>query len=192
MTVTLAFGGRRRREFTELVVLSGASPGDRVLDPSCGPGYLTRLAADAVRPAGTARGIDPSPTVIDYARQTAKRENCSSELGIAEHLAAPDNTFDVALSSLMIHNLPDDVRPGSRGDVPGAAPRRTAPHRRLSPTGKPSGWSPHRRRDRSSDAAQPDPPPRAKGRCRRLRGARTRRLHPYLHYVYARRQKPGA
>ena len=72
---TLAFGGRRRRVFTELVVLSGAGPGDRVLDVGCGPGYLTNLAADAVRPAGVALGIDPSPTVIDYARQKRVARN---------------------------------------------------------------------------------------------------------------------
>ena len=71
---TLAFGGRRRRVFTELVVLSGAGPGDRVLDVGCGPGYLTNLAADAVRPAGVALGIDPSPTVIDYATRHTTRD----------------------------------------------------------------------------------------------------------------------
>jgi ubiquinone/menaquinone biosynthesis C-methylase UbiE len=36
----IAFLGRRRRVFTRIVTLSGAQPGDRVLDIGCGGGYL--------------------------------------------------------------------------------------------------------------------------------------------------------
>ena len=108
---TLVFAGRRRRVFTRLVALSGARPGDRVLDVGCGPGYLTRLAADAVRPGGAAVGIDPSPSVIRYAQQAAVgRADCSFDLGVAEALDARDGTFDVVLSSLMVHHLPEDLR----------------------------------------------------------------------------------
>jgi ubiquinone/menaquinone biosynthesis C-methylase UbiE len=105
----VAFAGRRRRVFARLVALSGAKPGDHVLDVGCGPGYLTRLAAEAVTPGGRALGIDPSPTVIDYAR----RATTSAEfaLGVAESLEAPDASFDVVLSSLMVHHLPEDLRP---------------------------------------------------------------------------------
>jgi SAM-dependent methyltransferase len=98
----LAFAGRRRRVYTRLVALSGARPGDRVLDAGCGPGYLTRLAA---------LGIDPSPSVIRYAQHAAKDDACSFELGVAEALDVPDGSFDVVLSSLMIHHLPEDLRP---------------------------------------------------------------------------------
>ena len=92
-------------------------PGDRVLDVDCGPGCLTNLVADAVRPAGTALGIDPSPTVIDHAKRSTKRENCSFELGTAEHLAAPDNMLDVVLSSLMVNHLRVDLRPRAFAEV---------------------------------------------------------------------------
>lgn len=107
---TLAFAGRRRRAFARLVALGGTRPGDRLLDVGCGPGYLTRLAADVVGPAGTALGIDPSPTVIRYAQRATKRDNCSFTLGVAEALEAPDGSFDVVLSSLMIHHLPEGLR----------------------------------------------------------------------------------
>lgn len=107
---TLAFAGRRRRVFTALVALSGARPGDHVLDVGCGPGYLTRLAADAVRPGGAALGIDPSPSVIAYA-QRAGHDSCSFALGVAENLESYDGSMDVVLSSLMMHHLPEDLRP---------------------------------------------------------------------------------
>jgi len=108
---TLVFAGRRRRVFTSLVVLSGAGPGDQVLDVGCGPGYLTRLAADAVRPGGSARGIDPSPSVISYAQHAANHDSCSFALGVAEKLETADGSMDVVLSSLMMHHLPEDLRP---------------------------------------------------------------------------------
>lgn len=43
-----ACGGRRRRVYTRIAALSGAAPGNRVLDTGCGGGYLARLLAAAV------------------------------------------------------------------------------------------------------------------------------------------------
>ncbi|MER7755182.1 methyltransferase domain-containing protein [Kitasatospora sp. NPDC097643] len=108
---TIAFGGRRDRAFTRLAALSGARPGDRVLDVGCGTGYLTRRMAAAVAPNGTALGIDPSTQVVDHARHLATGlAGCTFERGIAEGLAAPDASFDVVVSSLMIHHLPAEAR----------------------------------------------------------------------------------
>jgi ubiquinone/menaquinone biosynthesis C-methylase UbiE len=107
----LVFAGRRRRVFSRLVELSGARPGDQVLDIGCGPGYLTRLAAGVVGPGGTALGIDASPSVIDYARRVTHPTNCAFRLGVAETLDLPAGSVDVVLSSLMIHHLPEDQRP---------------------------------------------------------------------------------
>lgn len=106
----LVFAGRRRRVFSRLVELSGAQRGDRVLDIGCGPGYLTRLAADAIGPGGEAVGIDASPSVIGYAQRTTRQANCTFRLGTAEALDLPDGSFDVVLSNLMIHHLPEDKR----------------------------------------------------------------------------------
>jgi ubiquinone/menaquinone biosynthesis C-methylase UbiE len=105
------FGGRRRRVFTRLVVHSGARPGDRVLDVGCGTGYCTRLLAEAVAPDGTAHGVDPSGDAITQARRLTRLASCSFSSGIAEALDAPDGTYDVVVSSLMIHHLPETLRP---------------------------------------------------------------------------------
>jgi ubiquinone/menaquinone biosynthesis C-methylase UbiE len=108
---TLFFLGRRRRVFTRLAALSGARPGDRVLDVGCGTGYFTRLLAEAVAPGGTALGIDPSPEVIARARRLTRLANSTFAEGIAEALDTEDQSYDVVVSSLMLHHLPGTLRP---------------------------------------------------------------------------------
>jgi len=107
---TIGFAGFRRRIYDDLVTLSGAKPGDRVLDVGCGTGYLTRRAAHAVTPGGHVVGVDPSPPVIDYATRTAP-PNCTFHLATAEAIPEPDAAFDVVMSSLAIHHLPPQHRP---------------------------------------------------------------------------------
>src|SRR5690242_16934852 len=69
----LCFAGRRNRAFTRLAELSGAEPGDRVLDVGCGTGYLTRHMATRIGPEGAVTGVDASPPVLDYARRRKPR-----------------------------------------------------------------------------------------------------------------------
>jgi ubiquinone/menaquinone biosynthesis C-methylase UbiE len=105
------FGGRRRRLFTQLAAESGARPGDQVLDVGCGSGYFTRLMAAAVAPGGTAHGVDPSAEGITHAQRLTRLANCTFSDGIAENLDAPDGSYDVVVTSLMIHHLPETLRP---------------------------------------------------------------------------------
>ncbi|MEX2556072.1 MAG: methyltransferase domain-containing protein [Actinomycetota bacterium] len=105
------FGGRRRSVYARLAAESGARPGDRVLEVGCGTGYFTRLMAEAVTPGGTAQGVDPSGDMIAYARRHTGLANCTFSEGIAEALDAPDGSYDVVVSSLVVHHLPEDLRP---------------------------------------------------------------------------------
>ena len=107
---TLFFGGQRNRVFTKLAKLSGARPGDRILDFVCGTAYLTRRLATVTGPSGTARGIDPSPEILEHARHVSKAGNCTFATGVAESLEAEDESYDVVASSLMLHHLPHDLR----------------------------------------------------------------------------------
>jgi ubiquinone/menaquinone biosynthesis C-methylase UbiE len=106
---TLAFAGSRRRIFGRLVALAEVTADDEVLDVGCGPGYLTSLAAQAA-PAGRAVGVDVSEPMIEEARRKRASANCSFVVGKAEALDLPDASFDVVLSSLAVHHIPEDAR----------------------------------------------------------------------------------
>ncbi|MFD8388679.1 class I SAM-dependent methyltransferase [Streptomyces sp. NPDC059680] len=112
----LCFAGRRGRAFSRLAELSGAVPGDRVLDVGCGTGYLTRHMAARVGPDGAVTGVDPSPPVLDYARARTRRPGsapCDYREGVAEALDLPDGSFDTVVTSLMLHHLPEELRPSA-------------------------------------------------------------------------------
>lgn len=73
--------------------------GGAVLDVACGPGTVSRLAAQRVGPKGRVTGCDVSPAMLDLARSKASTEEsapieylqCS-----ADALGVPDDTFDLA------------------------------------------------------------------------------------------------
>jgi ubiquinone/menaquinone biosynthesis C-methylase UbiE len=73
--------------------------------------------AQAVTPRGTAQGVDPSDAAITQAQRRTRLANCSFADGIAEALDAPDGTYDVVVSSLMIHHLPETLRPQAIGEM---------------------------------------------------------------------------
>ncbi|MEW9530150.1 class I SAM-dependent methyltransferase [Microbispora sp. NPDC049125] len=107
--VDIALLGRRREIFTRLAAMSGARPGDRVLDVGCGTGYLSQILAPVVGAAGQVTGVDPSVPMIDYARRRAPG-NCSYMVGEGQALDLPDASFDVVVTSLAVHHVPSAER----------------------------------------------------------------------------------
>jgi ubiquinone/menaquinone biosynthesis C-methylase UbiE len=109
LTTAIAFGGRRRSAYRRVVALSGAGPGDRVLDIGCNGGYLARLLAAAVTPGGHVTGVDPSAPAIAHATRRAPA-NAAFAVGAAQDLGWPDASFDVVTSTLAVHHIPEADR----------------------------------------------------------------------------------
>lgn len=95
-----------------IVEMAKIKPGDRILDVGCGTGDLTLTAKHYAGASGSAYGIDASPEGIDLARKKAERIGSGTvfEVGLIEEIPYPDAMFDVVISRLVIHHLPDDLR----------------------------------------------------------------------------------
>jgi ubiquinone/menaquinone biosynthesis C-methylase UbiE len=103
-----ANGGNSRM----VIELANVKPGDSVLDVGCGTGSLTLTAKSYAGANGKVHGIDAAPEMIDLARTKASRSGLEVvfDVGLIEQLAFTDATFDVVISRLAIHHLPDDLK----------------------------------------------------------------------------------
>jgi ubiquinone/menaquinone biosynthesis C-methylase UbiE len=106
------FRGQVRALRQRAIGLARLAPGAHVLDVGCGTGTLTLTAQSRVGRAGRVVGIDPGPEQIARARAKAARRHVPVEfqVGVIEQLPFPDQTFDVVLSSLMMHHLPAGIK----------------------------------------------------------------------------------
>lgn len=91
--------------------LARLRPGDPLLDIGCGTGTLALAARRRAGSEGRICGIDASPQMIMRATKKARQADANIEFRMApaEALPFPDATFDVVLSTLMLHHLPDDI-----------------------------------------------------------------------------------
>jgi len=94
------------------VRLSGALPGDRVLDCATGTGDLALSFKRAVGLTGEVVGTDFCAEMLDRAPAKARRAGLDVRFEVADALALPfpDRSFDVASIGFGIRNVDDPVR----------------------------------------------------------------------------------
>ncbi len=109
---TLLFRGQWRELRQQTANLASLQSGEQVLDVGCGTGTLAIEVALRVGREGRVAGIDPGTDQIAWARSKAARHNVQIDfqVGVIEHLPFPDQTFDVVLSTLMMHHLPVSLK----------------------------------------------------------------------------------
>lgn len=101
---------RKLREAT--LKLARIQPGEKVLDVGCGTGTLAILAKKQSPTSVELHGQDASPQMIARAQHKATQAGVNVDFrpALVEAIDAPDNSFDLVLSSLMVHHLPGDLK----------------------------------------------------------------------------------
>ncbi|SRR6266542_1418328 len=109
MSWVCSLGGEAKTN-REIVQRAEIKAGERVLDVGCGTGAQTLPAAETAGP-GNVIGIDPSPDMLERAREKGEKKGLEIDFRSAaiEKLPFADQEFDVVLSSFMLHHLPEDV-----------------------------------------------------------------------------------
>jgi SAM-dependent methyltransferase len=76
------------------------------LDVGCGTGVLTQTILNAADP-GKVTALDQAPGFVSFARQKVADKRAEFAVGSALALSAEANTFDAAVSGLVLNFLPD-------------------------------------------------------------------------------------
>ncbi len=105
---TFVFRDQVRELRQRTATLAHIQLGEQVLDVGCGTGTLAIEAARLVGNAGRVAGVDPGKEQIARARAKAAPRHLpiDFQIGVIEQLPFPDQTFDVVLSTLLMHHLP--------------------------------------------------------------------------------------
>jgi SAM-dependent methyltransferase len=94
------------------LLLDTVSPerGQTVLDVACGPGTVTRLAAQRVGPTGSVTGCDLSPAMLELARSKSSIDGSAPIEYLerpADALGVPDDVFDLVTCQQGLQFFPD-------------------------------------------------------------------------------------
>lgn len=97
---------------TKTVQLSGAAPGDQVLDCATGTGDLAIEFKQAVGPKGYVLGTDFCREMIEHAPEKARTQDLDIDFEVADAMDLPydDNRFTIASIAFGIRNVDDPVQ----------------------------------------------------------------------------------
>ena len=107
----VALAARERKLKERVLDRAAISAGDQILDLGCGTGTLA-LRAVSRTPGARVTGVDADPAILDRAREKARRadRDIRFDQGFAGELPYEDESFDVVLSTLLFHHLPDEEK----------------------------------------------------------------------------------
>lgn len=93
----------------ELVAQMGDISGKNILDVGCGTGTLAILIKQS-HPGADVVGLDGDPQILEIARKKAQSQGLEIRFdqGMSFELPYPDESFDVACTSMMLHHLTRD------------------------------------------------------------------------------------
>ena len=99
---------QRRYEAPLLKRLGGTVDGEHVLEIGCGQGVGTQIILEQFG-AAHVTAIDLDPAMIDRARERLRDHGDKEALrtGDAEHIDAPDDSFDAVFDFGIIHHIPN-------------------------------------------------------------------------------------
>jgi ubiquinone/menaquinone biosynthesis C-methylase UbiE len=102
----LKWGMREEIFKRRLIEQAHIKPGQRVLDVGCGTGTLTVMLKQST-PLANVTGVDGDIEVLSIAKAKAGQSHVDItwDHGLAYNLPYPDNSFDVVVSSLVVHHL---------------------------------------------------------------------------------------
>jgi ubiquinone/menaquinone biosynthesis C-methylase UbiE len=114
LTVWLATFGREKALRAKLLRLARLLPGETMLDVGCGTGTLAVAAARRAGRAGQVTAVDVSPEMLARARRKADKARVRIDFREAPAQALPfqDSRFDLVTSTVMLHHVPAEARPG--------------------------------------------------------------------------------
>lgn len=112
--LSLGMDRRWRRRTAQALALEHADGADaRVLDLATGTGDLA-LAILRRWPRARVVGLDPSPAMLDLARDKGERRGLGEQLsfgqGVAEELSFDDGSFEAVTIAFGLRNVPDRER----------------------------------------------------------------------------------